>query len=199
MKSSEFKRWLEAQGAIYKLGKGSHLKVSLNARNSVLPMHNKELGTGLVNAIKEAARPEIGGAMLYPVNLKKDGKFFLATFPDIPEAITQGRIKEEALQSAQEALETALDFYFDEQRTVPAPSDRKRRQRGIELPPSIAAKVVLMNEMIRQRVRPAELARRLNASPQAVNRLVNLRYSSKIDGIDQALKALGKTLEVRAV
>jgi hypothetical protein len=50
-----------------------------------------------------------------------------------------------------------------------------------------------------QRVRPPELARRLNTSPQAVNRLVNLRYSSKIDGIDQALKALGKTLEVQAI
>ena len=137
--------------------------------------------------------------MRYPVNLKKDGKFFLATFPDIPEAITQGETKEEALQAAQEALETALDFYFDEQRTVPVPSNSKRGQPGIELPPSIAAKVVLMNEMVRQRVRPAELARRLNTSPQAVNRLVNLKYSSKIDGIDEALKALGKTLEVRAI
>jgi antitoxin HicB len=137
--------------------------------------------------------------MRYPVNLKKDGKFFLATFPNIPEAISQGKTRQEALQAAQEALETALDFYFDEQRTVPIPSNAKRGQSGIELPPSIAAKVVLMNEMVRQRVRPAELARRLNTSPQAVNRLVNFKYSSKIDGIDEALKALGKTLEVRAV
>ena len=112
--------------------------------------------------------------MRYPVKLKRDGKFFLATFPDIPEAITQGETKEEALQAAQEALETALDFYFDNQRMVPIPSNPKRGQRAIELPPSIAAKVVLMNEMVRQRVRPAELARRLNTSPQAVNRLVNL-------------------------
>ncbi len=137
--------------------------------------------------------------MRYPVNLRKDGRFFLVTFPDIPEAITQGETREEALQAAQDALETALDFYFDEQRTVPSPSNPKRGQPVIELPPSIAAKVVLMNEMVRQRVRPAELARRLHTSPQAVNRLVNLKYSSKIDGIDEALKALGKTLEVRAV
>jgi len=53
MKSSEFKRWLEGQGATFKSGNGSHLKVSLNGKNSVLPMHNKELGTGLVNAIKK--------------------------------------------------------------------------------------------------------------------------------------------------
>jgi mRNA interferase HicA len=53
MKSSEFKRWLTGQGATFKAGKGSHLKVSLHGKNSVLPMHNKELGTGLVQAIKK--------------------------------------------------------------------------------------------------------------------------------------------------
>jgi mRNA interferase HicA len=36
-------------------GSGSdiHLKVTLNGKNSVLPMHGKELGTGLVAAIKK--------------------------------------------------------------------------------------------------------------------------------------------------
>jgi mRNA interferase HicA len=53
MKSSEFKRWLIEQGATFKTGKGSHLKVNLHGRNSVLPMHHKELGTGLVQAIKK--------------------------------------------------------------------------------------------------------------------------------------------------
>jgi mRNA interferase HicA len=55
MKSGEFKRWLEGQGATFKTGKGSHLKVSLNGKNSVLPMHNKELGTGL-DGIDEALK-----------------------------------------------------------------------------------------------------------------------------------------------
>jgi mRNA interferase HicA len=53
VKSSEFKRWLVDQGATFKAGKGSHLKVTLNGRNSVLPIHGKELGTGLVAAIKK--------------------------------------------------------------------------------------------------------------------------------------------------
>ncbi len=53
VKSNEFKRWLADQGATFKSGKGSHLKVTLNGKNSVLPMHNKELGTGLVAAIKK--------------------------------------------------------------------------------------------------------------------------------------------------
>lgn len=53
MKSSEFKRWLEKQGATFSPAKGSHLKVTLNGRQSVLPMHSSELGTGLVKAIKK--------------------------------------------------------------------------------------------------------------------------------------------------
>ena len=53
MKSAEFKRWLAEHGATFKPGKGSHLKVSVNGRNSVLPTHHNELGTGLVQAIKK--------------------------------------------------------------------------------------------------------------------------------------------------
>jgi antitoxin HicB len=78
------------------------------------------------------------------------------------------------------------------------PSPAKRRQYLVELPASLTAKVLLLNEMIRQNVRPAELARRLRTTPQAVNRLTNLRHASKIDGIAGAMKALGKTLEIHA-
>jgi antitoxin HicB len=69
----------------------------------------------------------------------------------------------------------------------------------VELPASLSAKVLLLNEMIRQRVRPAELARRLNTTPQEINRLTNLHHTSKIDGIAGAMKALGKTLQIRVV
>jgi antitoxin HicB len=137
----------------------------------------------------------------YPVKLTRDKKSggYVVTFPDIPEAITQGENKEEALQMAQDALETALDFYFDDQRPIPKPSRKKRGQYIVQLPLSIAAKVLLLNEMIRQRVRPAELARRLQTTPQEVNRLTDIHHSTKIDGIAVAMKALGKTLEIRAV
>ena len=136
----------------------------------------------------------------YPVTLtpdKKDGGF-VVTFRDIPEAITQGETIEEALAMAAEAIESAMEFYFENKRAVPIPSPAKRRQHVVELPISLSAKVLLLNEMLRQKVRPAELARRLGTTPQAVNRLTNLRHASKIDGIAGAMKALGKTLEIRA-
>jgi antitoxin HicB len=137
----------------------------------------------------------------YPVTLtpdKTDGGF-VVTFKDIPEAITQGETLDDALAQAKDALETALDFYFDEREAVPMPSKPKRGQKVIELSASMSAKVILLNEMILQNVRPAELARRLGTTPQEVNRLTNVRHTSRIDGIAAALKVMGKQLEMRAV
>jgi len=52
--SAEFKRWLGQQGCTFEPGKGSHLKVRLGERSSVLPMHGKkEIGKGLERAIKK--------------------------------------------------------------------------------------------------------------------------------------------------
>jgi mRNA interferase HicA len=53
MNSKQFKKWLERQGARFEPAKGGHLKVSLNGRRSILPMHAGELKTGLVEGIKK--------------------------------------------------------------------------------------------------------------------------------------------------
>ena len=53
MNSNEFKRWLAKQGATFVQTKSSHLKVFLNGRQSVLPMHASELKTGTVEGIKK--------------------------------------------------------------------------------------------------------------------------------------------------
>ena len=138
---------------------------------------------------------------MYPVILTPDeaNGGFVVTFVDIPEAITQGDTLPQALAAAKDALESALDFYFEDKRAVPAPSKAKRGQNVIELPASLSAKVLLLNEMVTQDVRPAELARRLNTTPQEVNRLTNVRHTTRIDSIAAALEALGKRLDIRVV
>lgn len=53
MNSSELKRWLAKQGVTFGTQTGSHLKVSYQGRQSILPMHGKqELPEGLVAVIK---------------------------------------------------------------------------------------------------------------------------------------------------
>jgi antitoxin HicB len=134
----------------------------------------------------------------YPAKLRKSEGFLVVSFPDIPEAHTQGVDRKEALAMAKEALELSMEFYFEDMRPVPMPSKPKRGQAVVELSPSIAAKVLLLNEMLRQKVRPIDLARLLGTTKQEVNRLTTLRHPTKIDRIDQALRALGKRLLVEA-
>jgi antitoxin HicB len=138
---------------------------------------------------------------MYPITLTPDTTDggFVVTFVDIAEAITQGDTEEQALQAAKVALESAMDFYFEDKRAVPPPSKAKRGQHVVELAASLSAKVLLLNEMVTQNVRPAELARRLNTSPQEINRLTNVKHTTRIDGIAAALQALGKHLDMRVV
>ncbi len=134
----------------------------------------------------------------YPVRIKKDTNgSLLLTFPDIPEAATSAHNEAKALGLALEALESALEFYFEDGRAVPMPGAPKRGQQTVTLPASMSAKVLLLNEMIAQKVRPADLARLLHTTPQMVNRLTNLRHATKIDGLVEAFQVLGKRLELR--
>jgi mRNA interferase HicA len=53
MDSMEMKKWLEKQGATFEPGKGGHLKVFLNGRFSVLPMHSTDLKKRTIEGIKK--------------------------------------------------------------------------------------------------------------------------------------------------
>lgn len=135
--------------------------------------------------------------MRYPIKMKQDGRRFVARIPDVPEVKAQGDSADQARDAAREALVTAFEGYLEKWREVPEPSRVKRGRERVELAPSLAAKVLLVNEMVRQRVRPTELARRMQVTKQEVSRLTDLRHTTKIDGVAEALKALGKTLDVR--
>ncbi len=139
--------------------------------------------------------------MKYPANFAPDPETggFVVTFRDIPEAITQGDTEEEAFAMAEDALLTAMDFYFEDNRPVPAPSKPKRGERLVALPLSATAKILLLNEMLAQQVGPSELARRMETSPQVVNRIVNLGHTTKIDQLGQAMAALGRQFDLVAI
>ncbi len=136
----------------------------------------------------------------YPISLTPDDNgTLLVTFPDVPEAITVGNDEEDAKIQALDALEAALEIYFAEKRSIPMPSKAKRGQPVVTLPALVTAKVLLAEEMLRQNVRKAELARRLSVNQVQVDRLLNFSHSSKIELVESAFAVLGKRLDVRAV
>ena len=137
----------------------------------------------------------------YPVTLKFDEatKVYTVSFVDIPEAITLGDTIEEALSMAADALLTAMDFYFEDRRPVPMPSKPAKGQHTVRLPASVWAKVLLLNEVCIQNLRPIDIARLLGVRPQEVNCILDLNYATKIDTIEAALKALGKELKISVI
>ena len=121
---------------------------------------------------------------------------FVVTFRDIPEAITQGETEAEAMERAMDVLTSAMDFYFEDERVVPRPSRAQKGELLVELPPSVGAKVLLLNEMLESGVSNAELARRMGTRPQEVQRIIKLGHPTKIDTLNKALHALGRRLEI---
>lgn len=132
----------------------------------------------------------------YPIELIEDTGGFVVLFPDIPEAMTQGDTLEEALDMAQDVLLSAMDFYFEDKRPVPMPSKAKKGQHTVSLPPSAWAKVLLLNEVCAQNLRPIDIARLMGTRAQEVNRILDLHYATKIDTVAAALKAVGKELNL---
>ncbi len=133
----------------------------------------------------------------YPVTLTPDGDTVLVSFPDVPEAVTFGADEDEALLQAVDALESALSFYVDDRKPLPAPSKPKRGQRTVRPSALEGAKLGVYKAMTEQGVKKSELARRLGWHMPQVDRLLDLRHASRLDQIEAAARALGRQLEVR--
>lgn len=135
--------------------------------------------------------------LTYPITLAHDSnQTYLIGFPDFPEANAVGENVEEALIQAYDALETALDIYFDARRPIPLPSMPGQGQATVTLSALSTAKVLIWNEMLAQKMRKADLARMLDVHTPQIDRLFDLRHSSKIAFVEQAARALGKSLAI---
>ena len=133
----------------------------------------------------------------YPCQLIPDGDGRLvATFPDVPEAITGGGDRAEALTMAQDALATALAGYVHEKWDIPAPSEAVDGQESVPVPTVVAAKLALYSAMRAQRITKVELADRLGVSESAVRKLTNPDHRSHVSQVQKALRAVGLSLKV---
>ena len=130
--------------------------------------------------------------LAYPVNLQMMPDTVLVSFPDIPEALTEGNTECEALSEAADCLIAALGGYVNDGRCIPKPS--AGNGPVVELPALIAAKLALYEAMCEQDIDIRELAERLGAVTTTVRRLLDLDHRSHIDQVEIALEALGKRL-----
>ncbi|MCG3462010.1 type II toxin-antitoxin system HicB family antitoxin [Xenorhabdus bovienii] len=136
--------------------------------------------------------------MRYPVNIEEDGTNLFVSFPDIPEALTCGDDLADAKVMAYDALLTAFSMYFDdESKEIPLPGNTVT-EHHIDIPASVAAKILLLNAMVRSGVSRSELGRRVGIQKQNVKQLLDVYHATKIDTVEKALSSLGYELILTA-
>ena len=133
--------------------------------------------------------------MRYAVTLTPDDNdTLLVTIPDLPDAVTFGEDRADAMVRAVDAIETALMGRMAAHEEIPPP--KIRRGAHVDLPALSAAKIELYRAMRADGVGKAALARKLGVALPQIDRLLDLRHSSRFDAMERAFAALGRTLSV---
>lgn len=120
---------------------------------------------------------------------------FSVTFPDIPEAITEGDNRESALFAATEALTLALEQRIEDGDPLP---DATHPKSSVWIEPAAAVQAAALVRRAReaQGKTLADLARALNTSWPSAQRLETPTANPTLRQLERAAAALGKRLVV---
>jgi len=134
----------------------------------------------------------------FPAILKPDvnGDGFVVNFPDLPEALTDGRDLDDALSEAADCLQEALAGRLVRKEDIPVPSKPKRGQHLVQVALYLAPKLALYLAMRERGINNRELARRLGSSETAVRQMLNPKRDTRPETLQAALQALGKRVLV---
>ncbi len=134
---------------------------------------------------------------VYPcVLMSEEEGGFSVSFPDVPEALTCGNDRADALAQAQDALAVALAGYVHERWDIPVPSTEILGQEPVAVPTIVAAKLALYTAMRRQGITKVALADRLGLTEGVVRKLCNPDHRSHIGSVEAALHEVGRSLVV---
>ena len=137
-------------------------------------------------------------SLAYPATLKPDREAggFTVTFPDLPEAITQGEDRLDALDQAADCIEEAIAGRIRRGDEIPTASKAKAGHTVVPVPPLMAAKAALYLAMREANMSNVKLAKQLGCDEKDVRRLLDPRHRSRITALQAALAALGKKIMV---
>ena len=121
---------------------------------------------------------------------------FIVSFPDLPEALTFGHSKDEALSAAEDCLAEALRGRIRDQEEIPEPSRAVEGARLVAPPAEVAAKAAVYDAFRRAGVTRVALADQLELHESEVRRDLEPNNRTKLDRLDRGARALGGRLEV---
>ena len=118
----------------------------------------------------------------------------VVSFPDVPEAITEGRNEKEARANAEEALGLALLSYPARGLALPKPKTRNAALIPIAVEPEVAAKLALLEAMRMADISKSEFARRIGKDEKEARRILDPKHPTKLGTLTEGLRALGQRL-----
>ncbi|MEK7403643.1 MAG: type II toxin-antitoxin system HicB family antitoxin [Acidobacteriota bacterium] len=134
-------------------------------------------------------------SLSYPAAFRRDkDRRLVVSFPDIPEAHTDGKDTREAIEEAIDCVGSVIAFRIAERQAIPAPSRLKRGQRLVPVPLWIAGKLALHLAMRERGVSNSELARRLKVRETVVRRMLDPDHETRSEKLQAALEAMGKRI-----
>ena len=133
----------------------------------------------------------------YPVLLTvADEGGFVVTCRDLPQLVTQGEAKQDALEQASDAMDEVFATYLIEDIDFPAPSKARRREHLVSPPAATVAKAALHVAMRQAGISKIQMAKRLGVDEKEVRRLLDPHYGSKLQRIAKAISLLGQRLVI---
>jgi antitoxin HicB len=120
----------------------------------------------------------------------------VVSFPDVPEAITQGDDMQDARAMAEDALGLALLTYPERGLPLPKARARGRGLVAVAVAPDVAAKLAVLEAFRTADITKSELARRIGKNEKEVRRILDPRHATKLATLTEALNALGHRLVV---
>jgi antitoxin HicB len=120
----------------------------------------------------------------------------VVSFPDVPEAITQGNDAGDALAMAEEALGMALLSYVARGLPLPKAKAKGGKLLAVWAPPVVAAKLAVLEAFAESGMSKVDLARQLGKDEKEVRRILDPRHPTKLSALAGALRVLGKRLVV---
>ncbi|MDR3422198.1 MAG: type II toxin-antitoxin system HicB family antitoxin [Xanthobacteraceae bacterium] len=123
----------------------------------------------------------------------------VVTFPDVPEAVTQGRGEVDARAMAEESLGLALLAYLKRGKPLPRARAKSRGLVDVAVVPNVAAKLAVLESFAVAGITKSELARRLGKDEKEVRRILDPKHPTKLPALTAALRALGKRLVVGVI
>jgi antitoxin HicB len=118
----------------------------------------------------------------------------VASFPDVPEAITEGKNETHAMTQAQEALGLALLTYPARNLPLPKPKARGRELVPIAVEAAVAAKLAFLDAFREAGIGKSEFGRRIGRDEKEVRRLLDPKHATKLSTLTEALRVLGRHL-----